>query len=70
MIIILIDFVRLMSKIINNEVWSACAKKKEDGAKKLDTVNSLKFSTFPKFYWGSSFWKLISSMFPHTIKWN
>ena len=50
MIIILIDFVRLMSKIINNEVWSACAKKKEDGAKKLDIVNSLKFSTFPKFY--------------------
>ena len=50
MIIILIDFVRLMSKIINNEVWSACAKKKEDRAKKLDIANSLKFSTFPKFY--------------------
>ena len=31
MIIILIDFVRLLSKIINNEVWSACAKKKEEG---------------------------------------
>ena len=67
MIRILIDFVRLLS--INNEVWSACAKK-EDGAKKLDTVNSLKFSTFPKFYWGTYFWKLISSMFPQTIKWN
>ena len=55
MIITLIDFVRLISKIINNEVWSACAKKKEDGAKKLDSVNSLKFSTFPKFYGGTSF---------------
>ena len=68
MIIILIDL--LLKKIINNEVWCACAKKKEDGEKKLDTVNSLKFSTFPKFYWGTSFWKLISSMFPQTIKWN
>ena len=70
MIITLIDFVRLISKIINNEVWSACAKKKEDGAKKLDSVNSLKFSTFPKFYGGTSFWKLISSMLLQTIKWN